>query len=255
MQLLTSTYRLVFIMLLLALAACKDLAPAMEKIKPVLDRIDQSMGQSQDDSDRITTAQMIAAIKEALGQGVDDAVSLLGRAQGFQLNSLYHIGLPSSLEKPADLLRKIGQGAKVDEFENRLNSAASAAVKQATPVFSDAIRTMSVDDALGILQGKENAATVYFRSKTESQLRQRFLPIINTATDQTGLTRAYKTLNSSLQTVAPSSQYTVDIDQYVMDHAMDALFDRIAVEEKLIREQPLKRTTELMKNVFGYFAH
>lgn len=245
--------RHVFIMSTLLLIGCKDLAPAMEKIKPVLDRIDQSMDQGQGSSGQVTTSQMIAAIKQALEQGVDDAVGLLGRAQGFQLNELYRISLPSALQKPADLLRKIGQGSKVDEFESRLNDAASAAVKQATPVFSDAIRTMSVEDALSILQGEDNSATLYFRTKTELQLRQKFLPIISTATDQTGLTRAYKTLNTAVRSIAPTTVATVDIDQYVMDHAMDALFDRVAVEEKLIREQPLKRTTELMKAVFGYF--
>ena len=141
----------------------------------------------------------------------------------------------------------------MDSFEQRLNQAASVAVRQAGPVFTDAIAGMSVRDALGILQGADNAATVYFRATTAGSWRQQFLPIIARSTEQTRVTQAYKSLNSSLQLVVPGNEYTIDIDQYVMDHALDALFDRIAVEEKLIREQPVKRTTELMQKVFGRF--
>ena len=237
----------------LLLAGCQDLGPALEKVRPVLDEVEAAIQQGTGRDETITTQQMVGAIKQALNQGVDDSISLLGAAQGFQLSQLYHIDLPQELKQPAELLRQFGLGSKVDSFEQRLNQAASVAVRQAGPVFTDAIAGMSVRDALGILQGADNAATVYFRAKTEGSLRQQFLPIIARSTEQARVTQAYKSLNSSLQLVVPGNEYTIDIDQYVMDHALDALFDRIGVEEKLIREQPVKRTTELMQKVFGRF--
>lgn len=233
----------------LALIGCKELDRVYEKVKPVLDQAKQT---ASDNS--ITTEQMIAAIKQALNQGVADSIHLLGSLEGFNLGNRYRIELPDKLDKPAKLLRKLGQGRKVDEFENRLNLAAKQAVKQSTPIFTQAIKGMSVKDALGIMQGNDHAATAYFRNKTENPLRNTFRPIIKNATDQTGLTSTYKSFNKSMTKLSSSlSSYTVDIDEYVLDHAMDALFDRIAVEEKLIREQPVKRTTDLMKTVYGYF--
>ncbi len=198
---------------------------------------------------------MATAIRQALEQGVNDSIYLLGYLEGFSLSNRYRIPLPPQLDKPASLLRKLGQGDQVDEFEERMNRAAKLAVKQAAPIFTRAIERMTLRDALDILQGPQDAATRYFRRVTEADLRNRFLPIIENATDQTGLTRSYKALTRSVNRLAPQlGDYTVDIDRYVLDKALDALFDRIAVEERLIREQPAKRSTELMKQVFGYFG-
>lgn len=238
------------------LTACKELAPYQEKLDPVVDKVKSVLGQEdQSASTGISTDQIATAIKQALSQGVSDSVGLLGSSEGFNLANKYRIKLPAQLEKPAELLRKLGQGKKVDDMESRLNLAARQAVKEATPIFTDTIKSMTVEDALAIMQGQDDAATQYFRNRTESSLRNQFLPIISDATGKTGLTSAYKSLNNSINSITPqSNKYTVDIDEYVLDHSMDALFDRIAVEEKLIRKQPVKRTTELMKTVYGYFA-
>lgn len=231
------------------LSGCKELEPMLDKVKPLLEQ------RSSEGSTGITTASVIDAIKQALAQGVGDSVNLLGSNRGFSLSDVYRISIPESLNKPADLLRKLGQGRQVDEFEDRLNLAAEQSVGKAIPVFTSAIKQMSVDDALNIMQGSDNAATVYFKSKTESSLRDQFMPIIRSATDQTGLTSSYKSLASNISKVAPSyGSQMVDIDEYVLGNAMDALFDRIAIEEKMIREQPAKRSTELMKSVYGHFS-
>ncbi len=218
-------------------------------------KITGATGSSGSSGPGFSRQEMAAAIKQALEQGVNDSIYLLGYLEGFNLSNRYRIPLPPQLDKPASLLRKLGQGEQVDEFEERMNRAAKLAVKQAAPVFTRAIEQMTVRDALNILQGPQDAATRYFRRVTEADLRSRFLPIIENATDQTGLTRSYKSLTRSVNRLAPQlSGYTVDIDRYVLDKALDALFDRIAVEERLIREQPAKRSTELMKQVFGYFG-
>jgi hypothetical protein len=223
-----------------------------EQTRKITRAIEPSAGGS---GPEFSQQEMAAAIKQALEQGVNDSIYLLGYLEGFNLSNRYRIPLPPQLDKPAALLRKLGQGDQVDEFEERMNRAAKLAVKQAAPVFTRAIEKMTVRDAIDILQGSEDSATRYFRRVTEADLRRRFLPIIENATDQTGLTRSYKSLTRSLNRLAPQlSGYTVDIDRYVLDNALNALFDRIAVEERLIRQQPAKRSTELMKRVFGYFG-
>lgn len=240
---------LLVVIIATSVSACKELDPVLDQVKPLLGQ------QGGSTSKGITTANMIEAIKQALAQGVGDSVNLLGSAKGFSLSDVYHIPLPQQLEKSADILRKFGQGKYVDEFESRLNLAAEQSVSKAIPVFTSAIKKMSVDDALNIMKGNDNAATLYFKDKTELTLRNKFLPIIQSATDQTGLTSSYKSLNKKISSVAPFySNKLVDIDDYVLGKAMSALFDRIAIEEKMIRDDPAKRGTELMKSVYGYFA-
>lgn len=271
---MNSSFRLLFaiaLLLLLPLTACEQLKPVIDEVRPAVEEAMQ-----KDDSKQSTppssgtspttstsqssgpvspsTRQIIAAIKQALGQGVDDAIYLLGSLEGFNLGQKYHIPLPDKLEKPAELMNKLGQGDKVEKFEERLNQAAKQAVKQASPIFKSAIENMTVKDALGIINGQDNAATRYFRRTTESGLRAEFSPIIQQVTDQTGLTRSYKSFNRTVSSLSPGlSGYTVDIDDYVLEKSMDALFDRIAIEEKLIRQDPVNRTTDLLEQVFGYF--
>lgn len=259
----TILYSLSALLVISIISACSKLEPMMEKVEPVIEKAQPVLDEvkkivkpatkSATSSMQITTEQMAQAIKQALSQGVNNSIYLLGSLEGFNLSDLYHIPIPEKLTQPAELLRKLGQSKKVDEFELRLNRSAQQAVKQSTDIFTSAIQQMTVKDALNIMQGADNAATTYFRQRTESSLRERFMPIISKATDQTGLTSTYKSLDQSINKIYPGNSYTIDIDSYVMDHAMSALFDSIAVEEKLIREQPVKRTTELMKTVFGYF--
>ncbi len=229
--------------------------PVQEKVKPILDQVpDTTDTRTTQPRIPVTREEMAAAIKQALAQGVDDSIYLLGSLQGFYLSKQYRIPIPEQLSTPARQLRNIGQQDRVDDFEERLNRAAQQAVKQAGDIFDRAIAQMTIGDALQILQGADNAATVYFRQRTEASLQRRFASIISRATDKTGLIRSFKDFNAAIKQLDTADEYLLDIDQYVLDHALDALFDRIAVEERLIRADPLKRTTALMKKVFGYFA-
>lgn len=232
----------------LGLSGCKELEPVIDQVKPLLE---EHTGVSTG----LTSGQIAQAIKQALNQGVGDSVNLLGRTSGFSTSSLYRIPIPEALQKPATILRQFGQGQRVDEFESRLNLAAEQSVAQALPIFRDAISGMTVSDAIGIMQGPDNAATQYFRSRTETNLRAKFLPIIQDTTSASGLTSTYKSMSDKIATYAPDYRsQLVNIDDYVLDRAMTALFDRIAIEEKLIRENPAKRTTELMQSVYGHYA-
>ena len=236
------------LIILPALSACNSMAPVYDTVKSI------QAGLPNSGDSALSSQNVAAAIKQALGQGVGSAVDLLGNQDGFDPSSLYRIPLPEQFDKPASLLRKFGMGSKVDEFETRLNSAAKLAVKQATPVFTQAVTDMTVSDAIDIMKGADNAATTYFRGKTEASLRNKFSPIISQATNETGLTSYYKTLSSTVNKLSPSlNNATPDIDDYVLDNAMNALFARVAVEETQIRQDPVKRTTDLMKSVYGYF--
>jgi len=203
--------------------------------------------------------QMVQGLKEALGKGVQQAVSRLGHDGGFLTNLNVRIPMPEKLRTVEKTLRTLGQDKLADDFVNTMNHAAEQAVPEAAGVFGDAIKGMSIEDAKTMLTGTNNAATQYFRRTTETNLFERFLPIVKKATDQTGVTSAYKrvmekagagnALGSFGRSVLGSE--SVDVDAYVTNRALDGLFKMVAEEEKRIRENPIARTSDLLQKVFG----
>ena len=193
-----------------------------------------------------------AGIRQALEQGTQRAVSSLGRVNGYFGNPRVKIPLPDSLIQVDKALRVLGQGKVADDFVLSMNRAAEAAAPQATAIFLQVIRNMSVKDAIGIVRGPDDAATSYFRAHSESALRDRFRPIIAAATDKVGVTRRYKQL---LKQAGPVSSFLdtgkLDLDDYVTRKALDGLFLLVADEEKRIRQDPVARSTELLREVFG----
>lgn len=191
-------------------------------------------------------------LKEALSKGAQQAVANLGKDGGYLNNLDVKIPLPGELKKVEKLLRGLGQDKYMDQFVATLNQAAEKAVPQAASILGDSISQMSLSDAKSILKGPDDAATQYFRKTGEAKLKERFLPIVKAATDQAGVTSAYKKL---MQKAGPTAQLLgvggTDLDIYVQDKAVDGLFKMIAAEEKRIRQDPLARTTELLKKVFG----
>ena len=159
--------------------------------------------------------------------------------------------MPSSLNMVGDGLRRFGQGSLVDNFESTMNHAAEASVKEAVVIFGDAIKSMSIEDAKNILQGSDSAATDYFKSKSDARLKAAMAPIVKQATDDAGVTSAYKMLMSNAGFMSSFIDTdSMDIDSYVTDKAIDGLFLKIAAEEKRIRENPIARSTDLLKKVF-----
>lgn len=206
--------------------------------------------------------QVVDGLKEALSQGVQQAVSRLGHDGGFLTNLNVKIPMPEKLRTVEKTLRAVGQDKLADEFVDTMNHAAEQAVPEAAGVFGDAIKNMSVADAKAILTGTNNAATQYFRTATETNLFERFLPIVKKATDQTGVTSAYKRLmekvdgGNSLGSFGSFGRSllgseAVDVDGYVTNKALDGLFKMVAEEEKRIRENPIARTSDLLQKVFG----
>ena len=197
-------------------------------------------------------AQMVAAVREALNQGNKRAANTLGRKDGFMKNPQVHISMPQNLRHIDKGLRAFGQGKVADEFVLSLNRAAEAAVPLAKKVLVDAVGKMTLTDVVNIVRGPDNAATLYFRKTSEPGLRLGMLPIVANTTNRVGVTRSYKSL---VQQAGPLSSMvdlkSLDIDAYVTQKTLDGLFLLIAQEEKRIRDNPVARTTELLRLVFG----
>lgn len=210
----------------------------------------------------LTQEQAVAGLREALAKGVQTSITHLGRADGFLKDVAVRIPVPESLEKVEKGLRAAGQGPLVDEFLVTMNRAAEKAVPQAAEVLADSIRSMTLADAKAILSSTNTAATEYFRRTSETNLHARFLPIVKEATDAVGVTAAYKKMTGKMNLgglgglgnfggALMKNNEALDVDGYVTRKALDGLFVKIADQEKVIRENPAARTTELLQKVFG----
>ena len=229
-------------------AAAADWSDMLEDAVKGLQTPDRSEASSVES---LSPLEMNAGLKEALAVGVERAVDALGRSGGYLDDPSVRIPLPGFLAKTEPALRMMGQGAAVDEFIATANRAAERAIPQAAGIVGDAIRAMSIADAKTILTGPDNAATEYFRAKTSAQLTDAILPIVRQATDAAGVTRAYKNLVGKAGAGAGLMGKSLDVDSYVTDRTLDGLFLKVAEEEKRIRTDPVARSSELLKKVFG----
>lgn len=201
----------------------------------------------------LSTSEISGGLKEALFQGIRNAVDDLGRENGFLDNARVTIPLPKTLQRTERTLRAIGQGHRVDDFVEAMNHAAEKAVPVATDVFLGSIRQMSFTDARNILfSGQDDAATQFFRRTSEDRLRGEFRPIVEDFTEQVGVTQKYKSMIGRYGFLGRAlGQDASDIDGYVTQKALDGLFLLVADEERKIRRDPIGRTTSILRKVFG----
>ncbi len=203
-------------------------------------------------SNALSNEDIANGLKQALDKGVTYAVDNLGQTGGFSNNEAVRIPMPEKLEKVETLLRKVGQDKYADEFVGTMNQAAEAAVPLTLEVLKDGVKNMTFDDAKQILSGTDNAATEYLRKTGSDSMREKISPIVKDATDKAGMTRVYKDMYGKLGYMGNFMKpEDYDIDSYITDKTMDGLFTMIAQEEKKIRDNPVERTTDLLKNVFG----
>ncbi len=198
----------------------------------------------------LSNDQIVAGLKEALVTGTEKGTSVLSQADGFFANAALKILLPEEAKKIESTLRGIGMGKQVDEAILSMNRAAEDACKSATPIFTNAIKQMSFQDAVGILKGSDTAATVYLKNKTTPELTSAFRPVIEQSLQKVDATKHWNTLISaynkfSLKKINP------DLAAYVTERAMGGIFYQVAVEEKNIRQNPVARTTDILKKVFA----
>ena len=195
--------------------------------------------------------QTIAAgLREALDVGAGRAVDGLGTTDGF-LKSAFHIPLPRELSQARAVAATVGLDGIFEDLEVRLNRAAEAAAPQAKALFVNAIRQLTFRDVMGIYRGPDDAATQYLRRTTESQLRAQMRPIIERSLAQVGAVRVYEDLATRYNRIPLVQPLNADVTGHVLQLAGNALFTRLAEEEGAIRREPVKRTTRLLRQVFG----
>ena len=190
-------------------------------------------------------------LKQALQIGTENAVKLTGRLDGYFKNQAIKILMPDRLKTFERALRTVGYDRQVDAFILKMNRAAERAAPAAKQIFWDAIGAMTIDDARGILDGRETAATEYFKSKTTAPLTTAFSPVVHRTMAEVGVTGQYEELFGRAQRIPFLDLEAFDLDHYVVGKALDGLFHVVGDEEKRIRTNPAARVTDLLREVFG----
>lgn len=192
-----------------------------------------------------------AGLREALQVGVQRTVSRTARVDGYLASELIRIGLPPEMESVASRLRQVGLGGQVDDLEVAMNRAAEQAAGEATAVFGDAIRNMRPADVYAVLNGGSDAATRYLEGQSRDTLRARYAPIVRNRMADANAYSHYRDIVSAWNQLPLVEPLTLNLEDYVTDRALDGLFTVLAEEEARIRRDPVARTSELLRNVFG----
>jgi hypothetical protein len=229
--------KLIFLCIAVGLFSCAELQQAVNTLP-------QGAG-------GISNADIAAGLRQALDNGIDKQVSKLTQTDGFYRNELVKILLPQELQAVDRTLRDIGMGNLADEGLRVLNRAAEDAVKEATPIFVNAVRQITFDDARNILMGPDNAATQYLSNKTTQELYGRFNPVISNSLDKVGATQVWGNIITQYNSLPFTSNVNPDLADYVTQEAMKGVFNMIAVEEKEIRNNFAARTSDILRRVFA----
>lgn len=199
----------------------------------------------------LTTGEVAEGLKEALIKGISTGSDLVSQTDGYFKSPEIKIPFPPDVKKVEDKLRQVGLGNEVDRFVLTLNRGAEDAAKEAKPIFINAIKQMTIDDAWGILKGQPDAATQYLKRTTSAQLKEKFKPVIQNSLNKVNATRYYGDIINNYNRIPLVHKVNPDLNEYATDMAMQGLFTMISKEEKNIRQDPVARTTELLKRVFG----
>jgi hypothetical protein len=199
----------------------------------------------------ISNTEATSGLKQALTDGSAAAVAQLGVQNGFLNNPKVKIPLPPALQRIEGAMRIAGMRKQADDLVVAMNRAAEAAVPEAKTLLVESVQKMSVQDAKGILTGGDTAATDYFKRTTQTQLTQRFLPIVKKATDQVGLADQYNSLAGQAAQLGLVKKEQSTIESYVTQKALDGLYLMIAEQEKAFRQNPVGATSDIVKRVFG----
>jgi len=199
----------------------------------------------------LSNSDMVAGLKDALRVGSERVVGRLGKTDGFNADPKIHIPLPESLQTVKSALSAVGMGSMMDDLELRLNRAAEMATPKAKRIFGNAIRSMSFSDAKKILSGPDDAATRYFKAKMSAPLSDEMRPIVKKALSQAGAVQAYDGVMGKYQSLPFMPDVKANLTQHVVQLGLAGIFHYMAEEEAAIRKNPVKRTTSILKKVFG----
>lgn len=199
----------------------------------------------------LSEVDAVTGVRAALERGADAAVGRLGRTDGFLGNPLVRIELPGFLKDAAKLLELTGQKRKVDDLVTAMNRAAESAVAQARPLLVNAVKSMSVEDALRIVRGGDTSVTDFFSQKTREPLSEKFQPIVARATEKVALAAKYDRVAGKAAGLGLMKSEDADIQRYVTRRALDGLYLMIGQEERQIRQDPIGTGSAILKKVFG----
>jgi len=200
---------------------------------------------------RLSETDAAGGVREALARGAEAAVAQLGRTDGFLGNPRLRIPLPGHLNDAAKLMRKLGQGGRVDALETAMNRAAEAAVPAARTLLVQTVKAISVEDALQIVRGGATAVTDFFAGKTRVPLTAKFLPIVTRETEKVQLADKYNAVAAKAAGMGLLKDKDANLQQYVTAKALDGLYAVIGEEEKKIRRDPVGTGSAILRKVFG----
>jgi hypothetical protein len=225
-----------------------------QNIKGLVKQIPVQVPTPTNSKPSLSNEEVISGLKEALQVGIKNAVNQSAAIDGFLSNPEIRLPFPPDAIKVKEKALQLGMSSQVDKFETTLNRAAEEAVKEAIPIFTQAILNMSVQDGFAILKGGNGAATNFLKNQTSQQLYNAFLPKVKDATAKVGLTAYWNPLitkyNAAVK-LTGGQQLNPDLDAYITQRAIDGLFTLVAKEENKIRENPAARITDLLAKVFG----
>jgi hypothetical protein len=202
------------------------------------------------ENSQVSTEEVGRGLKEALTQGVSKGSSQASQVDGYFKNSLLKILMPPEMQKVNTKLRSLGFNKLMDDFELSLNRGAEEAAKEAKPIFVNAITSMTIQDAWNILKGEHDAATVYLKRTTNSELYTSFKPVIQNSLQKVNATKYYTDIITTYNKIPLVEKVNPDLNDYVTNKAIDGLFILVKEEEANIRNNPSARATELLKKVF-----
>lgn len=218
----------------------------------VLNQFAQSAAKGQ--APGLTTEEIIRGLKEALVVGAGNTTAATSKTNGFYKNPLIVIPFPPEAIKVKETVKSLGMDGLVKDFEESLNRAAEEASKKALPILKSAVMSMTINDAMGILKGADNAATEYLKRTTTGALTAEFSPVVKKAVDAVEVTKYWNPIASAYnKTTWLTGEKAVnpDLDKYITERTLDGLFVLVAAEEKRIRKDPVARVTDILKKVFG----
>ncbi|MFL5738950.1 MAG: DUF4197 domain-containing protein [Flavisolibacter sp.] len=198
----------------------------------------------------LSNDEIVSGLKEALNVGTNNASKQLSSVDGFFKDAAIKILMPEEAQKAEKKLRSLGMGKLVDDAVLSMNRAAEDASKSAAPIFINAVKQMSIQDALGILKGGDFAATNYLKDKTTSSLTEAFRPVIEASLKKTNATKYWNAVFTAYNRFS-TDKINPDLAAYVTEKSLSGIFHQVSLEEQKIRKDPLARTTDILKKVFG----
>lgn len=199
----------------------------------------------------LTSGEITGGVRDALKVGTERVVAQLGQIDGFNADPKIHIPLPDNLREVRGALNMVGMSAMADDVELKLNRAAEAATPKAKALFWQAITDMSLKDIEAIYNGPDDAATQYFRSSMSAPLRDEMRPVVDRSLADVGAIQAFDQMMGRYKTIPFVPNVKTDLTNHVLDKAMDGIFFYLGREEAAIRNDAVKRTTDILKRVFG----